>query len=145
MTTELETALASASAFKDAKADNAHLAGWLFRAETSLAAEKQARETAERELSTWRQISGKQDGENRKLEDIVTRLTAERETLRREISRIVGEIERQNVVNDRYAEQSSKPLSDPRETWLICNSHIKDHARELRAALEASATDEVKP
>ena len=63
-------------------------------------------------------------------------LLARCQTVLGNIARILDELDRQIVACDSYAEKSGRPMSDPRETWLICNSHIRDRARELRQALK---------
>lgn len=46
---------------------------------------------------------------------------------------IVSMLERQNRANDSYAANASN--SNDGELWLICNSHVKDWTRNLRALL----------
>lgn len=57
------------------------------------------------------------------------------------LERVVDQLERQNRVNDRYAEDFGPPGHATRELWLICNSHVKDRTRELREAIKEASDD----
>lgn len=54
---------------------------------------------------------------------------------RRNMEYIVSMLERQNRANDSYAANASN--SNDGELWLICNSHVKDWTRNLRALLKS--------
>lgn len=53
-----------------------------------------------------------------------------------ELVRIIERLDRQNVVNDAYANGLPKAEQNTSELWLICNSHIKDLAKELRKLVD---------